>query len=331
VPVRLLTTSEPDIDVAASALRDGKLVAFPTETVYGLGANALDAKAVARVFEAKQRPHFDPLIVHIASADELHAVARDIPFVAQQLMDAFWPGPLTLILPKTDRVPSLVTSGLDTVAVRFPAHPVAQAVITEAGVPVAAPSANPFGRLSPTRVAHVVDGLGDAVDFIVDGGSTPWGVESTIVDVHDGATVRVLRHGALAMEEIAAVIGSVTLEDAAAGAEELGETPQGPGQLSKHYAPHTRLIGVDRGIGLPADPHNAAYLGFSTVPGDLSFLATETLSVSGDLREAAANLFDALHRLDDVDASVIYAEWVPNEGIGRAINDRLRRAAATFA
>jgi L-threonylcarbamoyladenylate synthase len=330
VPARLLTTSEADLDVAATALRDGLLVAFPTETVYGLGANALDANAVARVFEAKQRPHFDPLIVHIASPDELHSVVREVPAIAQKLMDAFWPGPLTLILPKTERVPSLITSGLQTVAVRFPAHPVAQSVITAAGVPVAAPSANPFGRLSPTRVAHVIESLGDAVDFIVDGGSTPWGVESTIVDVHDGTVARVLRHGVLAMEELMEAVGTDSVVDAAAAVDEEA-TPKGPGQLSKHYAPRTRLVGVDRGIGLPHDPVNAAYLGFSAVPHDVSFLAAEALSSSGDLREAAANLFDALHRLDAVGASVIYAEWVPSEGIGRAINDRLRRAAATFS
>lgn len=331
MPARLLSTTDADLDVAARALCQGQLVAFPTETVYGLGANALDAVAVARVFEAKQRPHFDPLIVHIASQAELATVVAEVSPLAQLLIDSFWPGPLTLILPKTDKVPTLVTSGLDTVAVRYPAHPVAQQVITRAGVPVAAPSANPFGRLSPTRVSHVIDGLGDAVDFVVDGGSTPWGVESTIVDVHDGVRVRVLRHGALAMEEVADVVGADVIEDAASSnSDEHSARPQGPGQLLQHYAPRTRLVGVERGIGLPVAPRNAVYLGFSVVPSDVTFLASERLSQSGDLREAAANLFDALHRLDAVDAEVIYAEWVPNAGIGRAINDRLRRAANTF-
>jgi L-threonylcarbamoyladenylate synthase len=330
MPAHMLSTSEEDLDLAASALREGQLVAFPTETVYGLGANALDANAVARVFEAKQRPHFDPLIVHIASDDELSAVVSHVPGVAQALIDAFWPGPLTLVLPKTEQVPALVTAGLSTVAVRFPAHPIAQQIITRAGVPVAAPSANPFGRLSPTRVAHVLDGLGATIDFVVDGGSTPWGVESTIVDVNDGTMVRVLRHGALEMEEIAAVVGVENVMDATAVAEDAGDVPQGPGQLSKHYAPHTRLVGVERGIGLSDATPNSAYLGFRSFPTDIPFAVTEVLSTSGDLREAAANLFDALHRLDSQDVDVIYAEWVTNEGIGRAINDRLRRAAATF-
>jgi L-threonylcarbamoyladenylate synthase len=327
-----LSTSDDDLSIAASALREGRLVALPTETVYGLGANALDGAAVARIFEAKNRPHFDPLIVHVAGRAQLDTVVDAVPALAEVLIDAFWPGPLTLILPRAAIVPSLVTSGLETVAVRRPSHPVAAALIDRAGVPVAAPSANPFGRLSPTRADHVVQGLGDAVDFIVDGGPSVFGVESTIVDASDDRVARVLRHGAISAEEIAAVVGADRVEIVA---KDTVATPTGPGQLEQHYAPRTRLV-PSRGQHVP-DSENVAYLAFDHgSAGDetlreAGYVAVETLSPSGDLKEAASRLFDVLHRLDACGADVIYFEWAPDTGVGRAINDRLRRAAATFS
>jgi L-threonylcarbamoyladenylate synthase len=317
--VSVVTTTEADLALAAEKLRDGGLVAFPTETVYGLGANALDPTAVARIFEAKQRPQFDPLIVHLASMESLGTVAAGLSAVAHRLAMTFWPGPLTLVLPKRDAVPSLVTSGLDTVAVRVPDHPIAHRLLALAGIPVAAPSANPFGRLSPTRAAHVVDGLGDAVDVVVDGGPTTWGVESTIVHV-DGDAVTVLRHGALPVEEIEDVIGAVVLRTSK-------QRPDAPGQLEQHYAPMTRLR-----LASSDEPSNerTGYVAFSQEP-EGNFGRVVVLSPSGDLRQAAAIMFDVLHELDAAGLEEIVVELAPETGLGRAINDRMRRAAATFA
>lgn len=325
MPARLLSASDDDLEIGARALREGQLVAFPTETVYGLGASAFDPAAVARVFDAKQRPHFDPLIVHVASRDDLAGVATSVSSLAAQLIEVFWPGPLTLILPKTKAVPSLVTSGLETVAVRMPSHPVAHALITKAGVPVAAPSANPFGRLSPTRALHVLEALGDDVEFIVDGGPTQFGIESTIVDVSDGETVKVLRHGAVPVEELAAVAGASRVLQLTGDGK---KTPVAPGQLEHHYAPLTRLVPVTADSA--HDGKKAAYLAFSSPPEEGDYAVVEVLSSAGDVKEAAANLFDALHRLDDANVDVIVFEPAPEEGVGRAINDRFRRAAATW-
>jgi len=304
------------IDRAAALLRNGAVVAFPTETVYGLGANALNATAVARVFEIKARPSFDPLIVHVFDERMLLRVVAGVPEVARTLMARFWPGPLTLVLRKHEDVPGIVTSGLRTVGVRMPAHPVARALLERAGVPLAAPSANPFGYLSPTRAEHVERMLGDRVDLILDGGPTPLGVESTIVMLEPRPTL--LRSGALATEEIEAAIGPL--------ARELNDAtePLAPGRLETHYAPATpiRLLGADaphaerRGAGLLA--FDRAIEGYDAV---------RVLSPSGDLREAAAHLFEYLHELDALELSRIDAQPVPLEGIGVAIADRLRRAS----
>ncbi len=305
-------------------LCDGRLVAFPTETVYGLGAHALDAGAVARVFEAKQRPAFDPLIVHLDDATRLTAVTTDLPPTALALAERFWPGPLTLVLPKGDVVPPIVTSGLDTVAVRVPDHPVAHDLLARVGLPVAAPSANPFGRLSPTTAAHVVAGLGERVDLVVDGGPTTVGVESTIVDPCGERPV-VLRHGAIPVEALVEVVGPVAERTSAA-------RPAGPGQLPEHYAPSTPLRlaggGVDAARLPAASGPDIAYLAFREAPPPGRYRAVEVLSPSGDLVEAAAALFAALHRLDASGAVLVVAEPVPDTGLGRAINDRLQRAAA---
>ena len=307
-----------ELDRAAALLRGGGVVAFPTETVYGLGANAFDARAVARIFEIKARPTFDPLIVHVADEAMLERVALDVPDRARVLMARFWPGPLTIVLRKRHEVPDLVTAGLPTVAVRMPAHPVARALIEQAATPLAAPSANPFGYLSPTRAEHVAQMLGDRVDLIVDGGPTEHGLESTIVIVEPKAAL--LRFGAVPVEEIEAVIGPL--------ARELtGEVkPLSPGQLPQHYAPRTPVRVVDDAAHIPqSERSDAALLAFrSAVPG---YRASRVLSAQGDLREAAAHLFEYLHELDASGATRIDAERVPEHGVGAAIMDRLQRAA----
>jgi L-threonylcarbamoyladenylate synthase len=312
----ILPATEENISRAAEILRSGGLVAFPTETVYGLGADALNAVAAAGIFEAKGRPFFDPLIVHIARREDLLLLASRLDPRAEKLIDAFWPGPLTVILPKAPIVPDIVTAGLDTVALRMPSHPVARKLIERAGVPVAAPSANPFGYLSPTTAGHVERQLGGRVDMILDGGPCPVGVESTILKF-DNAGAWLLRPGGLALEEIERIIGPV--------ATAIPEGVEAPGQLPGHYSPHTPVIIVDG----PEDARDdgAAYLAFREAPAGRSFTGVEILSPRGDFREAAARLFSALHTLDQCGAAVIYAERLPETGLGRAIMDRLSRAS----
>ena len=309
-------TSE-QLDRAVALLRGGAVVAFPTETVYGLGANAFDARAVARIFEIKARPAFDPLIVHISDDDMLERVAEDVPQNARVLMERFWPGPLTIVLRKGPQIPELVTAGLSNVAVRMPAHPIARALIQRAALPLAAPSANPFGYLSPTRAEHVARMLGEHVDLIVDGGPTEHGVESTIVMIEPRPAL--LRHGAIPIDDIEAVIGPLE--------RELTDEhkPLAPGRLPQHYAPHTpvRVISVPANVP-ERERADAVLLAFrAPVPG---YRAVRVLSESGDLREAAARLFDYLHELDRVGAARIDAEQVPSQGVGIAIMDRLQRA-----
>jgi L-threonylcarbamoyladenylate synthase len=304
------------VDRAAARLRAGGLVAFPTETVYGLGADATQEQAVARIFEAKDRPRFNPLIAHCA---DLETAAAEGAFDqrAQALAEAFWPGPMTLVLPRRPdtRVARLASAGLDTVALRVPAHPQARALLAATGRPVAAPSANRSGTVSPTTAQHVAEGLGDRVDLILDGGPCGVGVESTVVDL-TGADPVLLRPGGVPAEQIEARIGRLT------GASGDDSAPHSPGRLPSHYAP-------DRPLRLAA----------TEVRGDEGLLAfgpevppgaavTRNLSPTGDLREAAANLFALLRDLDRAGVAGIAAMPVPDHGLGRAINDRLRRAAA---
>ncbi len=312
----LVSASSDALDAAAAHLRRGGIVAFPTETVYGLGANALDVRAVARIFEAKGRPEFDPLIVHVLDATMLARVALPLPPAALRLIERFWPGPLTLVVRKTEAVPHLVTAGLPTVAVRMPAHPVARALIARTGVPLAAPSANPFGYLSPTRAEHVVRMLGERVDMIVNGGPTEHGVESTIVAFEP--TVTILRAGAIAREAIEAAIGPV--------ASDLGDdaAPLSPGRLPQHYAPSAPIRIVDFESVPPHERAAAAGVGFAVAPP--GYRVARALSTQGSLREAAARLFDVLHELDALTPARIDVEAVPAEGLGVAIMDRLRRA-----
>lgn len=305
---------------AAHLLNQGGVVAFPTETVYGLGADALNAEATARIFEIKQRPHFDPLIVHVWTPDQLSLLVTEIPAAAHALIDRFWPGPLTLVLPKTRQVPDIVTAGLPSVAVRMPGHPIALELLRQANTPISAPSANRFGCTSPTTAQHVLDQLGSRVDLIVDGGSCSVGIESTIVSLLEETPV-LLRDGGIAAEEIERAIGPLRRPSALSP-----DRPAAPGQLSRHYAPRTPLVFCTHGIP-PTHAVRAGLLTFREPKRQTGFAAVEVLSAGGNLREAAANLFAAIHRLDAMNLDCICTESFPDTGLGQAINDRLRRAA----
>ena len=320
---RVLSVGDPAaIEEAARLLRDGGLVAFPTETVYGLGADAFDSEAVARIFEVKARPSFDPLIVHLADASDVDRVARaEDPRVAV-LAELFWPGPLTLVLPRRAEVPEIVTAGLDTVGVRVPGHPAARALIRAAGTPVAAPSANPFGYVSPTTATHVAERLGDSVDLVLDGGPCPVGVESTIVSLIGGSPA-ILRPGGVSAEELEDALG-VRCERATAPTER----PLAPGQLTRHYATRTPVRILPGTAGTPPDDGRTGLLAWSEAPSAAGYAAVEVLAPDGRPTTAAARLFAALRRLDDLGLDLIVAEACPEQGLGAAIMDRLHRCAA---
>jgi len=319
----MTATTTTNITEAAAALRAGKLVAFPTETVYGLGALALDPAAIARVFEAKERPSFDPLIVHVADVDAVDALVTDFSPVARRLSERFWPGPLTLVLPKRPIVPDLVTAGLPTVGIRIPDHPVALNLLREVNAPVAAPSANLFGRTSPTCAEHVVEQLGNRIDLVLDGGSCRVGLESTVL-LPDHDPPLVLRLGGVTLEEVTAELGNVEV----AGPQTAEQGAQlAPGLLSQHYAPRTPFLLVEDWSAIPQEGRGGI-LAFDSPPPIEQSIAIDVLSSTGDLREAAANLFASIRRLDAAGLDWIAARLLPEEGLGRAINDRLRRAAA---
>ena len=312
--------TEFSIRKAAEIIRNGGLVAFPTETVYGLGADALNPSAAAGIFEAKKRPFFDPLIVHIADISGVERIARNIDRKGQSLMERFWPGPLTIVLEKKDIVPDIVTSGMPTVAVRMPVHSAARDLIRFADTPVAAPSANRFGCLSPTTADHVYSQLGDSVDMILDGGPCSVGIESTIIKLMNNR-IYLLRHGGIAPEEIEEFTGEVLLTETPHG------MPEAPGQLPYHYSPEKRVVLVDKIF--PRD-ENCGYLFFRKpsvpFPPERSMILSET----GNIREAAANLFSHLHRLDSLEIDTIYAERVEGSGLGSAIMDRLKKASMKY-
>ncbi len=316
-----------DVSAAAELIRNGELVAFATETVYGLGANALDPNAVARIFEVKQRPHFDPLIVHVAEIDSLAEFTTGLSPQAQRLAERFWPGPLTLVLPKQSVIPDLVTSGLDSVAIRIPAHPVARELLNAAGLPIAAPSANKFGCLSPTQAQHVAEQLGDEIPMILEGGPCQVGVESTVIQCNEDSIV-LLRPGGISLEDIEACAGIVRL----ARIEDYAETKSqvSPGMLPRHYAPGTRLHLIDQLDQIP-DIETIGVLSLyplsETILAEREFAAQEILSPTGDLKMAAANLFTALRNLDQSGVECIVALRLPERGLGRTINNRLERAA----
>lgn len=316
----IVAATAETIERAAALLRAGQVVAFPTETVYGLGADATNADAAAHIFTVKQRPAFDPLIVHLAAAEALDTVAASCPDAARRLIARFWPGPLTLVLPKRERIPDIVTAGLPSVAVRVPDHPVARQLIAAAERPIAAPSANPFGYVSPTTAQHVAAQLGDAVPLILDGGPCRVGVESTIVSLLDPTPV-LLRPGAVTLEMLEAEVGTVRV-----GVD--GPLPTAPGQLPRHYAPRTPVEIVADGAAVPPPMRSgAALLACGPVRDGAGFAQVEILAAGGDLEHAATGLFAALRALDAGGFSRVYAVAVPEAGIGRAIMDRLRRAA----
>jgi L-threonylcarbamoyladenylate synthase len=312
-------TSDPA--QAADVIRRGGLAAFATETVYGLGANALDAAAAARIFEAKQRPAFDPLIVHISDKAMLSGLVRQVPDAAIKLIDRFWPGPLTLVLPKQACIPDIVTSGLDTVGVRLPDHAQARELIQRAGVPVAAPSANLFGHVSPTWAEHVADQLGDRIDIILDGGPCRVGLESTVLDLSEVEPI-LRRPGGATLESIEAIIGPVQIGASVA----TGIAAPAPGMLERHYSPRTplKLWRLDEAV--PSG--KVGLLTWKAQPHDSRFSKVVDLSSTGSLVETAANLFQGMRELDSAGLDLILATSYPEEGLGRAINDRLRRAAA---
>lgn len=308
------------IATAAQLLSAGKLVAIPTETVYGLAGNALDTDAVVSIFEAKGRPRFDPLIVHVPSWERAQQFLREVPANADVLANHFWPGPLTLLLPKKPIIPDIVTSGLDRVGLRCPDHPLTRELLTQLSFPLAAPSANAFGYVSPTTADHVKHQLGKKIPYILDGGPCRVGIESTIVGWEDSQPV-IYRLGGISVEQIESLIGPVTVRS------HSSSQPQAPGQLEKHYAPAKPFyVGDIEQLILKHRLSRPGILSFRNP--QFQFTNSFVLSASGDLHEAARNLFGMLRALDQMDVDGVVAEEVPDKGLGRAINDRLRRAAA---
>jgi L-threonylcarbamoyladenylate synthase len=339
VKAQILTPNPGSLTLAADAIKRGEVVGMPTETVYGLAGDALNPQALARIFSVKERPTFDPLIVHVGlsargvedlsqmdlvDSSRLSAEARS---VVDRLISQFWPGPLTLVLPKTSRVPDLATSGLDTVAIRMPRHPVAQALIASAGTPLAAPSANRFGRISPTSANDVFEELGDRIEIILDGGKCTVGIESTILSIDTQGKGTLLRPGGLAREKIESVIGSSVGTD-------QGSKILAPGMLLSHYSPRKKLYllpekfpsGKTALLVILSDPNEVARKFKASTGIDAKIYS---LSPSSDLEEAAQNLFSTLRLMDDSDCDVLVAEPCSvNEGLGYAIADRLKRASA---
>ena len=314
-----------NIQQAADLLKEGKLVAFPTETVYGLGADVTDVHAVAGIFEAKQRPTFDPLIVHIATVTQLDEVATHVPEAARKLIESFWPGPLTLVLPKRPVIPDLVTSGLPGVGVRIPRHPLALELLKLVGRPVAAPSANPFGGISPTTAQHVADGLGSRVDLILDGGPCDVGVESTVVSFMETRPI-VLRPGGCPIENIERLIGPVDRATTDPSKDDAAQPA--PGMLSRHYAPRTPLVLVGHNrIANPIYGNRCGLLTYGKQPVEGDFQQIKSLCDTENLQTCAALFFAALRSLDSSRLDVIIAHEFPPNGLGVALNDRLRRAA----
>lgn len=309
------------IEIALRFLEEGGLVIFPTETVYGLGANAFNPIAVSKVFEVKRRPKFDPLIVHIGDIGQVEKLVKIFPHHARKLGERFWPGPLTIVLPKKDKIPDIVTAGLPTVGIRIPSHPVALNLLREASFPISAPSANSFGYLSPTSIYQIEPQIKDNVDVILDGGHCRVGVESTIVIFEDDKCF-LLRPGGLPVEDIEQIVGKVYPISPS--------KPISPGALPVHYAPRKPLIIFEKFEKIEKKEFRKIGVLFFKKPEIPieEIDKVEILSEKGDLREAASNLFSALHRLDNSDVEVIFAEAVSEEGLGRAIMDRLKKASA---
>jgi len=312
-----------DITHATALLQSGEIVAIPTETVYGLAANALHPAAIVKIFEAKNRPRFNPLIAHVADWQQAQRLVTHFPPAAQQLANVFWPGPLTLLLPKAAQVPDLLTAGSPQVAIRVPDHELTRELLTRLDFPLAAPSANPSGYISPTQAAHVAEQLGDKVPYILDGGSTRVGIESTIVGFDAQGKPWIYRLGGLAIEEIEAVVGKTDFMP------KIQDMPDSPGQLKSHYAPQTPLV-----LGaLQAEDFQGKTIGalrFTEALSNIPISQQIVLSQSGNFAEAAQKLFDAMRELDARGYDLIVAERLPDRQLGRAINDRLERAQHKF-
>ncbi|MFI5171624.1 MAG: L-threonylcarbamoyladenylate synthase [Chitinophagales bacterium] len=312
-----------DVSLAADLLRQGKIVAIPTETVYGLAANAFDPDAVIRIFEIKNRPRFNPLIVHVPDWDMLMEIALVSDPVLKQVAEKFWPGPLTILAPKTNKIHPVITAGSNLAAVRIPNHELTLRLLKTLNFPLAAPSANLFGKISPTTAAHVEQQLGSKIDYILDGGECSVGVESTIIKVDSGGKIVILRPGGVSAEDIAEVTGYVPALVRAA------DQPEAPGMLRSHYAPKIPLIvgGVEDLIALNSGK-KISLISFTRSYDHPEVLKVYTLSPGGDIHEAARNLFSAMHEAENSGADLIIAEQFPNHGIGMAINDRLKRASS---
>jgi L-threonylcarbamoyladenylate synthase len=312
------------ISEAKKILEKGELVAIPTETVYGLAANALDKEAVLKIFEVKERPFFDPLIVHIAGLDKLKDYVREIPDMAYKLVEHFWPGPLTIILPKKQIIPDITTSGLDQVAIRIPNHQLTLGLLKQLDFPLAAPSANPFKYISPTSAEHVAKQLGDKIPYILDGGLCSIGIESTIIGFEKGKPV-LYRLGGLALEDIERIVGKTDVQ------LNSSANPKAPGQLTNHYAPRKPLFITNIREFLAERPSaKIGVISFQNLYPVRSANYSKVLSASGNMKEAAFKLFSALRELDESDVELIVSEIFPDNFLGRAINDRLKRASRSL-
>jgi L-threonylcarbamoyladenylate synthase len=314
-----MATIGKDLQKAKQLLEKGKLVGIPTETVYGLAGNALNVSAAAQIFKVKDRPQFDPLIVHVADLNDATKYVAEIPEQAHLLAKKFWPGPVTLLLKKKNIIPDLITAGLDTVAIRCPDHLLTLQLLRSLSFPLAAPSANPFGYVSPTTAQHVDEQLGHKIEYILEGGPCNVGIESTIIGFDHQQPV-VYRMGGLSLEEIEKVIGKVMVQTHSTS------NPNAPGQLQSHYAPAKKvIIGTLEELTVQYGKQNVGILSWKT---NYQYQHQYILSPAGNLEEAAKNLFTALRGFDKMPVDLILAELVPEKGLGRAINDRLRRAAA---
>lgn len=311
----------PDIALAARWLKQNDVIAIPTETVYGLAGNIFSDEAIRKIFEVKQRPLFNPLIVHIGTREQWHEVVSTIPPIAEKLADAFWPGPLTMVLPKKATISDLVTAGKDTVAVRMPDHPVTLELLKSLPFPLAAPSANPFGSISPTSAQHVERYFGKTLPIILDGGPCTAGIESTIIGFNDGRPM-VYRLGSISLEDIERIAGPVEVRNK----KEIA--PDAPGMLERHYAPNTpTYLTSDVAAFAAGRPDKAiGVLMFSVAISATNIKHLEVLSATSDLKEAMANVYAALHKLDAAGVDMIVIERLPDFGLGKSINDRLERA-----
>ncbi|MBW7573419.1 L-threonylcarbamoyladenylate synthase [Caproiciproducens faecalis] len=329
--LRLNASNQEDIRTAAQILRDGGLVGIPTETVYGLAANALDGKAVAAIFAAKGRPMDNPLIVHISDFDQIYQLVREVTPEAKKLAQAYWPGPMTMILPKSDIIPNEVSAGLDTVAIRFPSHLAAKALIDAAGIPLAAPSANLSGHPSPTTAGHVLNDLDGKIEAVVDGGPCGVGLESTVVTLASDPP-RLLRPGGITLEQLRSVLGTVEMDSAVLNPLKEGARVSSPGMKYKHYSPKANVIIIDGSFDAYknyVNSHGGDHTAALCYSGEAAELAVPTVCYGGedDYGEQARELFDALRRLDEIHAKTVYARCPEPKGVGLAVYNRLIRAA----